>query len=73
MRRLIVEHGKRGYRGAFHSDEEETLIAFSGWLRTQGIAFRHNVAAIPETYVFTILTEWITDKSKAVLLKMTWG
>ncbi|WP_379921709.1 hypothetical protein [Erythrobacter sp. R86502] len=62
-----------GYRACLTSDQEETLIEFGNWLDQQGIAWTHDATAASEVEEFTIWTEWIADKGKAALLKLTFG
>jgi hypothetical protein len=54
------------------SDDMEVLVEFAAWLETQGIPYQHDAAAF-EDGEFTVWTDWITDKGKAALLKLTWG
>ena len=73
MRHYSDQTDDDGYRACLFSDEEETLIDFADWLEAHDIGFTHNVIAVPELTDFTIWTHLITDASKVVLIKLTFG
>jgi len=68
-----------GYRVSVFDDDLATLHTFAAWLDQHGIKYDYegsgdfDDAKNADAGVDSIMTEWITDKGKAALLKLTWG
>ena len=56
-----------GYRACVTSDDENTLIEFATCLNTNGVGHARDPSED------AIWTQWIPEKAKAALLKLTWS
>jgi hypothetical protein len=64
-------HDDEGYRACLTSDDGELLVEFAAWLDANGIKYTHDMVAADGE--FSVFTDWVTDRRKATLLKLTWG
>lgn len=58
-----------GYRAMIASADTDVLLAFIEWLAANDIGHTFQT----DDSEIVVWTEWITDGSKAMLLKLTWG